>query len=202
MRSTDSQSFSMSALLARRPATMPKLATTVTAGGTAPGASDGENSGIGQPYPPSCSGAGGRHGSCSCVTADDHRAPAGVDDDGADLIGRFRSGASGNGHGMHTISAPPVPISQVGRATHDIGLAGLLGGNLFGRLALHPSVTQINDKAERGKLVNSAWRRYGIINSLSLGAVVAGWLGARANEAAPGRLSPAERRLALAKDAL
>jgi hypothetical protein len=103
---------------------------------------------------------------------------------------------------MASIPAPSVPLSQFGRAAHDIGLAGLLGGNLFGRLALHPSVTEISDKAERGKLINAAWRRYGIINSLSLGAVVTGWLGARANEAAPSRLSEAERRLAVAKDAL
>jgi hypothetical protein len=32
--------------------------------------------------------------------------------------------------------------------------------------------------------------------------VLGGWLGARADEAAPDQLSPAERRLALAKDAL
>jgi len=103
---------------------------------------------------------------------------------------------------MALIPAPPVPLSQVGRAAQDIGLAGLLGGNLFGRLALHPSVTEIRDKAERGKLVNAAWRRYGTVNSLSLVAVTAGWAGARAQEARPRHLSPAERRLALAKDAL
>ena len=103
---------------------------------------------------------------------------------------------------MAWIPAPPVPLSQVGRAAHDIGLAGLLGGNLFGRLALHPSVTEISNKAERGKLINAAWRRYGFINSLSLGAVVAGWLGARGKEAAPSQLSEAERRLAVAKDIL
>jgi hypothetical protein len=101
-----------------------------------------------------------------------------------------------------SIPAPPAPLSKVGRAAHDIGLAGLLGGNLFGRLALHPSVTEISDKAERGKLINAAWRRYGIINSLSLAAVVAGWLGARGKEAAPSQLSEAERRLAVAKDVL
>jgi len=103
---------------------------------------------------------------------------------------------------MAPTPAPPVPLSQVGRAAHDIGLAGLLGGNLFGRLALHPSVAAISDKTERGKLVNAAWRRYGIINSVSLLAVVGGWLGARAKEAAPSQLSDAERRLAVAKDAL
>jgi hypothetical protein len=103
---------------------------------------------------------------------------------------------------MTSIPVPSVPVSQLGRAAHDIGLAGLLGGNLFGRLALHPSVTQISDRAERGKVINAAWRRYGIVNSVSLLAVLGGWLGARANEAAPGRLSPEERRLAVAKDAL
>ena len=103
---------------------------------------------------------------------------------------------------MTSIPAPPVPLSQVGRAAHDIGLAGLLGGNLFGRLALHPSVTHISDKAERGQVVNAAWRRYGAVNSLSLLALVSGWAGARVKEAAPSRLSPAERRLAVAKDVL
>jgi hypothetical protein len=108
----------------------------------------------------------------------------------------------GNAHPMPSIPAPPVPLSQIGRAAHDIGLAGLLGGNLFGRLALHPSVTHISDKAERGEVVNAAWRRYGAVNSLSLLALTAGWLGARLNEAGASRLSPAERRLAAVKDVL
>jgi hypothetical protein len=98
--------------------------------------------------------------------------------------------------------APPVPLSQAGRAAHDLGLAGLLGGNLFGRLALHPSVTEISDEKERGRVVNAAWRRYGTVNSLSLLAVIAGWAGARADEATDARLSPQERRLARAKDVL
>ncbi|MDA0167249.1 hypothetical protein OM076_43720 [Solirubrobacter ginsenosidimutans] len=100
------------------------------------------------------------------------------------------------------IPAPPVILSKVGRAAHDIGLAGLLGGNLFGRLAMHPSVTEISDEAERGKLVNAAWRRYGAVNSVSLAAVAAGWTGARMRESANGKLSGDERRLAYTKDAL
>jgi hypothetical protein len=103
---------------------------------------------------------------------------------------------------MPSISAPPVLLSQVGRAAHDLGLAGLLGGNLFGRLALHPSVTEISDESQRGRVVNAAWRRYGTVNSLSLLAVVAGWSGARLDEASDGRLSEQERRLARAKDVL
>jgi hypothetical protein len=103
---------------------------------------------------------------------------------------------------MPVIPAPSVPLSQAGRAAHDLGVAGLLGGNLFARFALHPSVTEISDEAERGRLVNAAWRRYGAMNSLGLLAVVAGWAGARANEAADRRLSPEERQLARAKDVL
>jgi hypothetical protein len=101
-----------------------------------------------------------------------------------------------------TVPAPSVRLSKIGRAAHDVGLAGLLGGNLFGRLALHPSVTEISDPAERGKVVNATWRRYGTINSLSLAAVATGWVGARLRESANGRLSGDERRLAYAKDGL
>ena len=61
---------------------------------------------------------------------------------------------------MPQLLPPPMLASQLGRAAHDIGLAGLLGGNLYGRLALHPAVAQISDPAERGKVVNAAWRSY------------------------------------------
>ena len=73
---------------------------------------------------------------------------------------------------------------------------------MFGRLALHPSVTEISDEAERGKVVNAAWRRYGTVNSISVLAVASGWVGARLGEAADDRLSDDERRLARAKDVL
>ena len=103
---------------------------------------------------------------------------------------------------MPSTPIPSVPLSQLGRAAHDAGLAGLLGGNLFGRLALHPAVTSISDERERGKVVNAAWKRYGAINSVSLLAVMSGWAGARAGEARNERLSDAERKLAYAKDVL
>ena len=63
-------------------------------------------------------------------------------------------------------------------------------------------MTEISDQAERGKVVNAAWRRYGAINSLSLVAVTSGWIGARLRESANSKLSAEERRLAYAKDAL
>src|SRR5919206_1517946 len=103
---------------------------------------------------------------------------------------------------MSRVSAPSLTISQVGRAAHDLGLAGLLGGSLFGRMALHPAVADISDPRERGEVVNAAWRRYGTVNGLGLAAVVAGWAGARVAEAADRNLTPQERRLARAKDGL
>jgi len=91
-------------------------------------------------------------------------------------------------------------VSSLARAAHDAGLAALLGGNLFGRWAMHPALVEVSDERERGKVVNHAWRRYGTVNSLGLAAVVAGWLGARAGETQNRWLSPRERLLARAKD--
>lgn len=66
---------------------------------------------------------------------------------------------------------------------------------------MHPSLTEISDERERGKVLNRSWRRYGAVNMVALGAVVGGWAGARADEARPGMLSGRERGLAVAKDA-
>ena len=93
-------------------------------------------------------------------------------------------------------------LSYAGRAMHDIGMAGLFGGQLFGRVALHPAVTEVSDARERGAVVNRAWRRYGVINGVGLLAVTAGWIGARVGDASDRNLTPRERTLAHVKDAL
>jgi hypothetical protein len=93
-------------------------------------------------------------------------------------------------------------ISAAGRAAHDLGAAALLGGNLFGRLAMHPAVEGVCTPEDRGKVVNAAWRRYGTINSLSLGAVLVNWIAARTYETRGPLLSERERKLTLAKDAV
>jgi hypothetical protein len=102
---------------------------------------------------------------------------------------------------MVQIRIPSDTVSSAGRAAHDAGLGALLGGNLYGRIALHPAIAEVGEKSERGKVVNRAWRRYGWIHSASLVAIVAGWAGARVNEARPSSLSPRERTLAKGKDA-
>jgi hypothetical protein len=76
-----------------------------------------------------------------------------------------------------TIDAP--------RAAQEVGLAALLGGNLFGRVAMHPALRRIHDERERGAVVNNAWRRYGKVNTLSLAAVLAGWAGERFGDGKP-----------------
>ena len=91
-------------------------------------------------------------------------------------------------------------VSDVGRGAHDLALAALIGGNLFARVAMHPALTDVSDKTERGKVLTRAWRRYGAVNSLALGTLVAGWLPARLNRADARWLSPRERCLLLAED--
>ena len=103
---------------------------------------------------------------------------------------------------MVSLLPPSVPVSQAGRAAGDLGLAALLGGTLYGRLALHPALARISDPRERGEVLNAAWRRYGAVNAAGLAALTAGWAGARAAEARDTALSPRERRLARAKDVL
>lgn len=92
-------------------------------------------------------------------------------------------------------------LSSLGRGLHDVGVAALIGGNLFARTAMHPALAEISDERERGRVLNRSWRRYGKVNTIALGAVVAGWAGARLDEASPPMLSGRERDLALAKDA-
>ncbi|MGI8902069.1 MAG: hypothetical protein ACR2IP_00030 [Solirubrobacteraceae bacterium] len=101
---------------------------------------------------------------------------------------------------MRLILLPDEGLSGAGRAAHDVALAALLGGNLFGRFAMHPALEDVSDKAERGKVLNRAWRRYGTVNSLALVALVGGRLLARRSEVQPWRLSPREQSLVLAKD--
>jgi hypothetical protein len=91
-------------------------------------------------------------------------------------------------------------LAQSARAAHDWGLASWLGGSMYGQFALNPAVAKIEDRRERGKVVNAAWNAYNIINAVSLGSVAIGWFGSRLTETRPDRLTPEESKLALAKD--
>src|SRR3954465_7495963 len=66
-------------------------------------------------------------------------------------------------------------MQPVTRIAQDVGVALLLGGNVFGRRAMHPALEWVSSPEERGKVVNEAWRRYGLFNSIGLAGVVGGW---------------------------
>ncbi len=87
-----------------------------------------------------------------------------------------------------------------GQLAQDVSLAALVGGNLFGRVAMHPALRDVSDEAERGQVLNHAWRRYGTVNSLGLIGLVTGWVSARSDESAPLWTSPRRRSLVFAKD--
>ena len=84
---------------------------------------------------------------------------------------------------------------------HDLGLAAGFGGPLFGKLALHRAVRDIDSEAERGKVLNDAWNNYNVVTAASLGVAALTWFAGRA--AISGRSIDNETRgLVLAKDIL
>jgi hypothetical protein len=87
------------------------------------------------------------------------------------------------------------------RTAQGLGLAAILGGNLFARVGMHPALREVSDPRERGKVVNAAWRRYGTVNSLALAAVIAGWAGSRSSGPGGGDSSSRERVLSSVRDA-
>jgi len=93
-------------------------------------------------------------------------------------------------------------LAYVTRAAHDVGLATWFGGTMFGKFALNPAVEAISERRERGKVLNTAWNGYNVLNAAGLGVAAAGWAGARFTEANPVRMSATENALSLAKDGL
>jgi hypothetical protein len=94
---------------------------------------------------------------------------------------------------MARLALPRKLAPAAGRLAQDSALAAMLGGNLFGRVAMHPALADVSDESERGKVLNRAWRRYGTVNSTALAALVGGWLAERADEI-PSRFGGADRR--------
>lgn len=104
---------------------------------------------------------------------------------------------------MTSIQVPknidPRPAAlQLGQ---ELSLAALIGGNLFGRLAMGPALSQITDKRERGKVLNRSWRRYGTVNSLALATLVGTWMPTRQSELDKLWVSRTDRSLIFVKDA-
>ena len=92
-------------------------------------------------------------------------------------------------------------LSTAAWVAHNLGLGACLGGLLFGKAALNPSLSAIDSEADRGKILNTAWNRYNAINVASFATSAATWF--------PGRLGLSgkeidrqTRNLVLAKDVL
>jgi hypothetical protein len=93
-------------------------------------------------------------------------------------------------------------LANTTRAAHDVGLAAWLGGAMFGKFALNPSLEKISSRPERGSVSNAAWNGYNPVNAAGLAAAALGWGAARLTEARPANLSGPEKALAQAKDGL
>jgi hypothetical protein len=93
-------------------------------------------------------------------------------------------------------------LANTTRAAHDVGLAAWLGGAMFGKFALNPSLRQVSSHTERGSVANAAWNGYNVINAAGLGAAAIGWAAARLTETRPDKLTDTEQTLSQAKDGL
>jgi hypothetical protein len=101
---------------------------------------------------------------------------------------------------VSSLSVPKRSRPAAQQLAQELSIAALLGGNLFGRVAMNPALGRLADAGERGKVVNSAWRRYGTVNSLALAGLVAGWLPARSAALGGLHVSRRDRTLIRAKD--
>ena len=85
---------------------------------------------------------------------------------------------------------------------HELGLAASFGGLLFGKLALNPNLEVVENKPDRGKLLNKSWNRYNVVNALSVGTAIATWLTGRAAISGNLALDEEANNLVRTKDAL
>jgi hypothetical protein len=92
-------------------------------------------------------------------------------------------------------------LSTTGLVLHDLGLATAFGGSLFGKIALNPAVRTLASLEERGKVVNTAWNGFNVLNVLSLTTATLTWLVGRSK--LTGReIDETTQTLVTAKDAL
>jgi hypothetical protein len=93
-------------------------------------------------------------------------------------------------------------LQNVSRIAHDVGLATWFGGQVFGKFALNPTVAVLEDKAERGKVVNSGWFTFNPLGVTGLATATAVRVAARLTEQHPSMQTKAERRLSFFEDVL
>ncbi len=93
-------------------------------------------------------------------------------------------------------------LSTAAWVAHDLGTAISVGGGLFGRVALEPSVRRIEDRAERGQVVSDAWRRFGAVQMGALAVMAATWFAGQSKLSGAAAGGGSARGLVVAKDIL
>ena len=93
-------------------------------------------------------------------------------------------------------------LANTARAAHDVGLAAWLGGAMYGKMAMNPSLEKIASHTERGSVFIFYFKGYNEIYTLGLGAAALSWAAARLTETHPDNLSGPEHRLSQSKDGL
>ena len=93
-------------------------------------------------------------------------------------------------------------LSTAAWVAHDLGTAVGVGGSLFGKVALEPSMRTIEDREQRGKVVNDAWRRFGPVQIGALAVMAATWYAGRAKLSGGAVGRNGSNGLVIAKDIL
>jgi uncharacterized membrane protein len=93
-------------------------------------------------------------------------------------------------------------LSTAAWVAHDLGTAIGVGGGLFGRVALEPSVRNIEDRETRGRVVNDAWRRFGGVQLGALAVMAATWYAGRSKLSGVAAGGGSAQALVVAKDIL
>lgn len=93
-------------------------------------------------------------------------------------------------------------LSTAAWVAHDLGTAVGVGGALFGRVALEPSVRHIPDREQRGEVLTSAWRRFGAVQMGALAVMAATWYAGRAKLSGAAVGGTGVHGLVVAKDIL
>ncbi len=94
-----------------------------------------------------------------------------------------------------------APLSSAALALHEMGLATAVGGMLFGKVGLDATAQVIPSPTDRGRILNAAWGRFGLINAAALAVTGITWFTGRSmfSGREVGRRS---RALVIAKDAM
>jgi hypothetical protein len=93
-------------------------------------------------------------------------------------------------------------VQDLARAAHDVGLSVWYGGTVFGKFVLNPALRALPDEVQRGQAANAGWAAFHPLGGIGLGTAAAVRYVARTTELRDAMLSPEEKVLAKAGDAL